>query len=231
MGDFSPSKFLLTIFHFYFPAYHWDTSDWMPSTRLSHIKDVPGFESQPGSNVASSATCPVGCTRELESDYYLGGYDIDSDSSPSHVEEFLNEEQLPPTLPTDEDFSEPYMPMPAKLHVPNESTLNSGSNGHQLARAHFHPNQYLLPHQLPFGETPQMNFSTPVSGVTAGNGDTNNSVSLSLKMPLSIHASSTSYMSGPSGLNDCECESDFDSADELSHGVTIITDSQQQTQL
>ena len=25
-------------------AYHWDTSDWMPSTRLPNIEEVPGYE-------------------------------------------------------------------------------------------------------------------------------------------------------------------------------------------
>lgn len=216
---------------FYCPAYHWDTSDWMPSTRLSDIEEVPGYEAGPGSDVAGSAPCPGGSTRELESDYYLGGYDIDSDYPPPHEEEFLSEDQLPPPLPTDEDFPGPYMPMPAKPPVSNESTLSSGSNARQHARPHFHPSQYLPPHQLPLGEMPHGDFSTSVSGVSAGNGDTDNSVSVSLNMRVSVGASLASDMSAPCGLDDSEHSSDFNSMDGLRPGLTIITDSQQQTEV
>ncbi|KAK5905215.1 hypothetical protein CesoFtcFv8_006701 [Champsocephalus esox] len=185
-------------------AYHWDTSDWMPNTRLSDIEEVPGYEAPPSSDVACSAPRLGGSTRELESDYYLGGYDIDSDYPPPHEEEFLSLDQLPPPLPT-------------------------GSAGHQQARPNFHPSQYLPPHQLPLGEASHGDISTPMSGVTPGNGDTDDSVSLNMR--LSVGASSTSDMSAPGGLDDSEHGSDFDSMDELRRGVTIITDSQQQTEV
>ncbi|XP_076590809.1 protocadherin Fat 3-like isoform X7 [Chaetodon auriga] len=205
-------------------AYHWDTSDWMPSTRLSDIEEVAGYEAGPGSDVAGSVPHLGGSTRALESDYYLGGYDIDSDYAPPHEEEFLSQDQLPPPLPTSEDFPEPYTPIPSNLPVSKESTLSSGSTGDQHARPHFHPSQYLPPHQLPLGD-----FSTAMSGVTPGNGDTDDS--LSLNMRLSVGASSASDMSAPCGLDDSEHSSDFDSMDELRRGVTIITDSQQQTEV
>ncbi|KAM9852765.1 protocadherin Fat 3a isoform 2-T2 [Aulostomus maculatus] len=208
-------------------AYHWDTSDWMPSTRLSDIEEVPGYEAGPGE--AGSAQRLGGSTRELESDYYLGGYDIDSDYPPPHDEEFLSQDQLPPPLPTGEDYPEPYTPLPANLPVSKESTLSSGSTGHQNARPHFHPSQYLPPHQLPFGETMHGDFSTSTSGVTPRNGDTDDSVSLNMR--LSVGASSASDVSVPCGLDDSEHGSDFDSMDELRRGVTIITDSQQQTEV
>uniref|UniRef100_A0A8C4HCU1 FAT atypical cadherin 3a n=1 Tax=Dicentrarchus labrax TaxID=13489 RepID=A0A8C4HCU1_DICLA len=210
-------------------AYHWDTSDWMPSTRLSDIEEVPNYEAGPGSDVAGSAPRLGGSTRELESDYYLGGYDIDSDYPPPHVEEFLSQDQLPPPLPSGEDYPEPYTPMPANLPVSKESTLSSSSTGHQHARPHFHPSQYLPPHQLPLGEGPHGDFNTSVGGVTAGNGDTDDSVSLNMR--LSVGASSASDVSAPCGLDDSEHGSDFDSMDELRRGVTIITDSQQQTEV
>ena len=57
-------------------AYHWDTSDWMPGARLSDIEEVPNYENQEGGSAHQ------GSTRELESDYYLGGYDIDSEYPP-----------------------------------------------------------------------------------------------------------------------------------------------------
>uniref|UniRef100_A0A3B5AFA8 FAT atypical cadherin 3 n=1 Tax=Stegastes partitus TaxID=144197 RepID=A0A3B5AFA8_9TELE len=210
-------------------AYHWDTSDWMPSTRLSDIEEVPGFEVGPGSEVAGSAPHLVGSTRELESDYYLGGYDIDSDYPPPHEEEFLSQDQLPPPLPSGEDYPEPYTPLPANPPASKESTLSSGSTGHQHTRPHFHPSQYLPPHQLPFGEAPQGDFSNSVGMVSPGNEDSDDSVSLN--MGLSVGASSASDMSAPCGPDDSEHGSDFDSMDELRRGVTIITDSQQQTEV
>ncbi|XP_033953236.1 protocadherin Fat 3a isoform X2 [Pseudochaenichthys georgianus] len=210
-------------------AYHWDTSDWMPNTRLSDIEEVPGYEAPPSSDVACSAPRLGGSTRELESDYYLGGYDIDSDYPPPHEEEFLSLDQLPPPLPTGEEYPEAYTPLPTNPPVSKESTLSSGSAGHQQARPNFHPSQYLPPHQLPLGEASHGDLSTPMSGVTPGNGDTDDSVSLNMR--LSVGASSTSDMSAPGGLDDSEHGSDFDSMDELRRGVTIITDSQQQTEV
>ncbi|XP_069390112.1 protocadherin Fat 3a isoform X4 [Paralichthys olivaceus] len=208
-------------------AYHWDTSDWMPSTRLSDIEEVPIYETGPGSEVACSVPRHGGSTRELESDYYLGGYDIDSDYPPPHEEEFLSQDQLPPPLPTGEDYPEPDSPLPTNPPASKESTLSSGSTGPQHSRPHFHPSQYLPPHQLPLGETPHGDLST--CGITPGNGDTDDSVSLNMR--LSVGASSASDMSAPCGLDDSEHGSDFDSMDELRRGVTIITDSQQQTEV
>uniref|UniRef100_A0A7N6FLR0 FAT atypical cadherin 3a n=1 Tax=Anabas testudineus TaxID=64144 RepID=A0A7N6FLR0_ANATE len=210
-------------------AYHWDTSDWMPSTRLSDIEEAPGYEAGPGSEVAGPARHLGGSTRGLESDYYLGGYDIDSDYPPPHEEVFLSQDQLPPPLPTGEDYPEPYTTLPSNPPVSKESTLSSGSTGRQNARPQFHPSQYLPPHQLPLGEAPHGDFSTSMSGVTPGNGDTDDSVSLNMR--LSVGASSASDMSAPCGLDDSEHGSDFDSMDELRRGVTIITDSQQQTEV
>ncbi|CAB1457850.1 unnamed protein product [Pleuronectes platessa] len=198
----------------------------MPSTRLSDIEEVPSYETGPGSEVAGSVPRLEGSTRELESDYYLGGYDIDSDYPPPH-EEFLSQDQLPPPLPTGEDYPEPYAPLPTNPPASKESTLSSGGTGLQHSRPHFHPSQYLPPHQLPVGETSHGNFSA--CGVTPGNGDTDDSVSPNMR--LSVGASSASDMSAPCGLDDSEHGSDFDSMDELRRGVTIITDSQQQTEV
>lgn len=201
----------------------------MPNTRLSDIEEVPGYEAGPGGEVAGSGPRHGGSTRELESDYYLGGCDIDNDYPPLHEEEFLSHDQLPPPLPTGEDYPEPYAPLPSNPPASKESTLSSGSTGHRHARPQFHPSQYLPPHQLPLGEVPHGDFSTSVSGLTPGNGDTDDSVSLNMR--LSVGASSASDMSAPCGLDDSEHGSDFDSMDELRRGVTIITDSQQQTEV
>ncbi|XP_055370186.1 protocadherin Fat 3a isoform X5 [Betta splendens] len=210
-------------------AYHWDTSDWMPSTRLSDIAEVPGYEASPGIEAAGSAPHLGGSTRGLESDYYLGGYDIDSDYPLPHEEEFLSQDQLPPPLPTAEDYAEPYQSLPSNPPVSKESLLSSGSTARQNARPQFHPSQYLPPHQLPLGEASHGELGTSVTGVTPGNGDSDDTVSINMR--LSVGASSASDMSASCGLDDSERGSDFDSMDELRLGVTITTDSQQQTEV
>ncbi|XP_056297999.1 protocadherin Fat 3a isoform X3 [Pseudoliparis swirei] len=209
-------------------AYHWDTSDWMPSTRLSNIEEVvPSYKTGPVGEVAGSAPRLGGCTRELESDYYLGGYDIDSDFPHPHEEELLSQDQLPPPLPTGEEYAEPYTPLPTNPAVSKESSMSSGSTELQHA-LHFHPSQYLPPHHLPIGEA-HRDFSSSMSGVSPGTVDTDDSVSLNMR--LSVGASSASDMSTPCGLDDSAHGSDCDSMDELRRGVTIITDSQQQTEV
>ncbi|XP_076002461.1 protocadherin Fat 3-like isoform X2 [Genypterus blacodes] len=190
-------------------AYHWDTSDWMPSTRMSDIEKVPSFEVGPGVNVTGSAPHLGDSTRELESDYYLGGYDIDSDYPAPQEDEFLSQDQLPPPLPRIEDYPEHYSTLPAN----QESILSVASAGHQHARPHFHPSQYLPSHQLPLGETlsggvPGEEIHTSASGMTEGNGDPD----------VSAHCRLDDFESG--------C-----SVDDFCRGITIITDSQQQTEV
>ncbi|XP_051521516.1 protocadherin Fat 3-like isoform X2 [Myxocyprinus asiaticus] len=118
-------------------AYHWDTSDWLPSTRLPDIEEVPTYET---SEVAVA----------LESDYYLGGFDIDSDYPPPQEEEFMSQDQLPPPLPTEE-----YDTSLANQPTSRDSTLS----GDRKPRPQFHPSQYLPPHQLPLGSAGE-EFST-----------------------------------------------------------------------
>ncbi|XP_016104917.1 protocadherin Fat 3-like isoform X2 [Sinocyclocheilus grahami] len=157
-------------------AYHWDTSDWLPSIRLPDIEEVPTYE-----------TGEVGVA--LESDYYLGGFDIDSDYSPPQEEEFMSQDQLPPPLPTEE-----YDTSPANQPVSRESTLS----GDRKPRPHFHPSQYLPPHQLPLGSTGE-EFST-FTGREAR---------------LSINASSASDVSSaPCGFEDSETGGSLDSLED-----------------
>uniref|UniRef100_A0A8C2BHM0 FAT atypical cadherin 3a n=1 Tax=Cyprinus carpio TaxID=7962 RepID=A0A8C2BHM0_CYPCA len=157
-------------------AYHWDTSDWLPSTRLPDIEEVPTYE-----------TVEVGVA--LESDYYLGGFDIDSDYSPPQEEEFMSQDQLPPPLPTEE-----FDTSPANQPVSRESTLS----GDRKPRAHFHPSQYLPPHQLPLGSTGE-EFST-----FTGRGER-----------LSINVSSASDVSSvPCGFEDSETGGSLDSLED-----------------
>lgn len=158
-------------------AYHWDTSDWLPSTRLPDIEEVPTYET-PEVAVA------------LESDYYLGGFDIDSDYPPPQEEEFMSQDQLPPPLPTEE-----FDTSPANQPVSRESTLS----GDRKPRPHFHPSQYLPPHQLPLGSTGE-EFSTFTGR----------------EERLSVNASSASSVSSaPCGFEDSETGGSLDSFEDM----------------
>ncbi|XP_057206378.1 protocadherin Fat 3a isoform X2 [Triplophysa rosa] len=157
-------------------AYHWDNSDWLPSTRLPDIDEVPTYE-----------TGEVGVA--LETDYYLGGFDVDSDYPPPHEEEFMSRDQLPPPLPTEE-----FDTSPANQPASRDSTLS----GDRKPRPHFHPSQYLPPHQLPLG-TAGEEFSTFASR----------------EERLSVNASSISDVSStPCGFEDSETSGSLDSLED-----------------
>ncbi|XP_050832385.1 protocadherin Fat 3 [Serinus canaria] len=206
-------------------AYHWDTSDWMPSARLSDIEEVPNFETTDGGSAHH------GSTRELETDYYLGGYDIDSDYPPPHEEEFLSQDQLPPPLP--EDYPDQYEALPPSQPVSMASTLSPDCR----RRPHFHPSQYLPPHSFP-NETDTTGSQTGNEFSTFAVGPSQNTENASAgKVPLSLHNSlnaSNSDVSAGCGFDDSEVAmSDFESVEELSlENVHIpFVETQQQTQV
>nr|XP_057936456.1 protocadherin Fat 3a isoform X2 [Doryrhamphus excisus] len=204
-------------------AYHWDTSDWMPSTRLSDIEEVPGHKSRSRGNVAaplggSTHGSTHGSTRELESDYYLGGYDVDSDYPPPHEEEFFIQDHLPPPLPAGDDYAEPPS---ANLPRSKESTLSSVGSGPRHGRPHFHPSQYLPPHHLPVAEAVLGDLGTSPCGLTSKHADSSDDAA-SLNMCPSIRASSAS---------DATDDSEHVVTDTPRHGVTVVTDTQQQTEV
>ncbi|XP_038141914.1 protocadherin Fat 3a isoform X2 [Cyprinodon tularosa] len=199
-------------------AYHWDTSDWMP-TRLSDSEGVQNLGSPPDSDAVGLDPSLGGTPHGLESDYYLGGYDVDSDYPPPHEEEFLSQDQLPPPLPAGEDCPEPYTPLLSAAS--KETILNPNSTRLQDTRPSFHPSQYLPTHHLPTGHVPHKDFSTPVEQVSPVNGDS----AVSLNMHLSVGPSSACQtLSSEHG-------SVHEGLSEVRRGVTIITDSQQQTEV
>lgn len=208
------------------PAYHWDISDWVPGSKLSSFEDVPGYEARLASGAEGAASCPGDTTHELESDYYLGGYDIDNDCPSSHVDEFLSEDPLPPPLPTDEDFPELYMPITS---VSSDSTLSSGSNRCQSTRQQ--PSQNLPPHHLPPGDIPPVVFGPSLSGATAGNADIHGCVSAAEHLGTPAGTSSASDTSTRCRLNHPERNTDLENMDDLCEGVTYTTDSEQQTKV
>ncbi|MEQ2226759.1 hypothetical protein ILYODFUR_030635 [Ilyodon furcidens] len=195
----------------------------MPSTRLSDTEEVQKFRSPPDTDL----NCSLGeIPHELESDYYLGGYDVESDYPPPHEEEFLSQDQLPPPLPVGEDCPEPYTPLLSNVPVSLETVLNVSSTSHQDSMPHFHPSQYLPSHQLPTRNVPHRDFSTPVDQTSPANGN----IAVSFNMHLSVGTSQACVVSSPCVL-DSEHGSICEGLSEVCRGVTIITDSQQQTEV
>ncbi|KAM9320567.1 protocadherin Fat 3 isoform 2-T2 [Gastrophryne carolinensis] len=206
-------------------AYHWDTSDWMPNAQLSDIEEAPNYEAADGSSAHH------GSTRELESDYYLGGYDIDSDYPPPQHEDYLSQDQLPPPLP--EDFQEHYDTLPKVQPRSVISTLSPDCR----RRPEFHPSQYLPPHHLSNEIDPSVlqaghSFSTfvPVSSQKMDKTSTDN---VSLSLHNSVGASS-SDISASCGLEDTEVAiSDYESLDsfQIDHSHIPYMETQHQTQV
>ncbi|MBZ3882355.1 Protocadherin Fat 3 [Sciurus carolinensis] len=207
-------------------AYHWDTSDWMPGARLSDIEEVPNYENQDGGSAHQ------GSTRELESDYYLGGYDIDSEYPPPHEEEFLSQDQLPPPLP--EDFPDQYEALPPSQPVSLASTLSPDCR----RRPQFHPSQYLPPHPFPnetdlVGPPASCEFSTFAMSMNQGTETMGPADSVSLSLHNS-RGTSSSDVSANCGFEDSEVAmSDYESVGELSlAGLHIpFAETQHQTQV
>ncbi|XP_063807494.1 protocadherin Fat 3 isoform X5 [Pseudophryne corroboree] len=206
-------------------AYHWDTSDWMPGARLSDIEEAPNYEAADGTSAHH------GSTRELETDYYLGGYDIDSDYPPPQHEDYLSQDQLPPPLP--EDFQEHYDTLPKVQPRSVVDTLSPDCR----RRPQFHPSQYLPPHHLSNEidtsvSQPGHSFSTFVPGPSQ-KVETTSTDNVSLSLHNSVGASS-SDISASCGLEDAEVAiSDYESLDDfrIDHSHIPYMETQHQTQV
>ncbi|KAM6972795.1 protocadherin Fat 1a [Aplochiton taeniatus] len=74
-------------------GYHWDTSDWMPSVQLPGIQEIPQYE------VVESAAPLYSDPSAIDTDYYPGGYDIESDFPPPPEDFPANDDLPPPPLP------------------------------------------------------------------------------------------------------------------------------------
>lgn len=70
-------------------GYHWDTSDWMPSVQLPGIQEFPQYE------VVETPAPLYSDPNAIDTDYYPGGFDIESDFPPP-PEDFPASEDLPP---------------------------------------------------------------------------------------------------------------------------------------
>lgn len=98
--------------------------------------------------------CLEGRTPLLESDYYLGGYDIDSDCPAFHGEVLLSEDL--PALPPDHVFTKPWTPVASTLRLSHRDALDSGSTvtlpGPNLLPSQSHPSPLLCLGHTPPGE-------------------------------------------------------------------------------
>ncbi|XP_066515899.1 protocadherin Fat 1a isoform X2 [Hoplias malabaricus] len=79
-------------------GYHWDTSDWMPSVQLPGIQEFPQYE------VVEAPPTLYTDPALLDTDYYPGGYDIESDFPPP-PDDFPSQDDLPPPPPLGPEFS------------------------------------------------------------------------------------------------------------------------------
>ncbi|XP_027246969.1 protocadherin Fat 1 isoform X3 [Cricetulus griseus] len=111
-------------------GYHWDTSDWMPSVPLPDIQEFPNYEVIDEHTPLYSAD-----PNAIDTDYYPGGYDIESDFPPP-PEDFPAPDELPPLPP---EFSDQFESIHPPRDMPAAGSLGSSSR----SRQRFNLNQYL----------------------------------------------------------------------------------------
>ncbi|XP_056442395.1 protocadherin Fat 1a isoform X2 [Gadus chalcogrammus] len=133
-------------------GYHWDTSDWMPSVQLPGIQEFPQYE------VVESPPAPLYSDRDsaLDTDYYPGGFDIESDFPPP-PDHYPPGDELPPPPPLPEygpDRFDSLRP-PGRDHL-GAAPASPGSPGGVRQRPAlpqlYDLNQYLPQHSYPAGE-------------------------------------------------------------------------------
>uniref|UniRef100_A0A2K6NG81 FAT atypical cadherin 1 n=1 Tax=Rhinopithecus roxellana TaxID=61622 RepID=A0A2K6NG81_RHIRO len=111
-------------------GYHWDTSDWMPSVPLPDIQEFPNYEVIDEQTPLYSAD-----PNAIDTDYYPGGYDIES-GFPPPPEDFPTADELPPLPP---EFGDQFESIHPPRDMPAAGSLGSSSRNRQR----FTLNQYL----------------------------------------------------------------------------------------
>lgn len=158
--------FLLTLFHVLsplpVPGFHWHPSDWRPTTRFSDTEDSPVSQAGPGNRGAMAPACLEGGPQLLESDYYLGGHDIDSERPASHGEVLLTEDL--PALPSHQDLpEEAWPPVAATPRLGHQDVLGSGDAASRPG-PNFLPGRSHPPPALCSGPAPLGGFRSSVKG-------------------------------------------------------------------
>ncbi|XP_018591317.2 protocadherin Fat 1a isoform X3 [Scleropages formosus] len=136
-------------------GYHWDTSDWMPSVQLPGIQEYPQYE---------IVEAPVPLYSDLDAidtDYYPGGYDIESDFPPP-PDDFPVQEELPP-LP-ELQHSDGYGT--SRATPPPASSPGSFSRGRPPHDTYYSLGEYLPRHRYPT-DLPEGYGSMPLSLYTS----------------------------------------------------------------
>uniref|UniRef100_A0A8C1LZZ0 FAT atypical cadherin 1a n=1 Tax=Cyprinus carpio TaxID=7962 RepID=A0A8C1LZZ0_CYPCA len=102
-------------------GYHWDTSDWMPSVQLPGIQEFPQYE------VVKAPPTIYSDPALLDTDYYPGGYDIESDFPPPH-DDFPSHDDLPPPPPVPE-YGDRYDTLQPTTRALNSAPSSPGGSG------------------------------------------------------------------------------------------------------
>ncbi|XP_057188833.1 protocadherin Fat 1a isoform X3 [Triplophysa rosa] len=144
-------------------GYHWDTSDWMPSIQLPGIQEFPQYEV--GESPPTLYTDPA----LLDTDYYPGGYDIESDFPPP-PDDFPAHDDLPPPPPVPE-YGERYDTLQSTTRAPNSTPSSPGGSGIRqrppLPQL-YSLTQFLPQHHYSSDAEPQTNPSSTITSSTTG---------------------------------------------------------------
>ncbi|TSN95695.1 Protocadherin Fat 1 [Bagarius yarrelli] len=182
-------------------GYHWDTSDWMPSVQLPGIQEFPQYE------VVESPPTLYHDPALLDTDYYAGGYDIESDFPPP-PDDFPAHDDLPPPPPPPATY-DTLGPAPA-----------SPAGSWVRQRPHL-PQLYTLSHYLPHHQYPSSDPEAPKNGsITAD------------EVSLSLYASTVSCSDvEESEVPMSDCESGAEDSMQLRRLIVAPQPQQQHTEV
>ncbi|XP_065110593.1 protocadherin Fat 1a isoform X2 [Paramisgurnus dabryanus] len=144
-------------------GYHWDTSDWMPSIQLPGIQEFPQYEV--GESPPTLYTDPA----LLDTDYYPGGYDIESDFPPP-PDDFPSHDDLPPPPPVPE-YGERYDTLQSATRALNSTPSSPGGSAvrHRPPLPQLYSlTQFLPQHHYSSDAEPQTNPSSTMTSSTTG---------------------------------------------------------------
>ncbi|XP_050003178.1 protocadherin Fat 1 isoform X3 [Alexandromys fortis] len=209
-------------------GYHWDTSDWMPSVPLPDIQEFPNYEVIDEHTPLYSAD-----PNAIDTDYYPGGYDIESDFPPP-PEDFPAPDELPPLPP---EFSDQFESIHPPRDMPAAGSLGSSSRGRQRFNLNqYLPNFYPVDMSEPQKQGPRENSPRREPFAPYPPGYPRNLEAPTIEnMPMSVYPS-TASCSDVSACCEVESEvmmSDYESGDEGHFDEVTIPplDAQQHTQV
>uniref|UniRef100_A0A8D3DX25 FAT atypical cadherin 1a n=1 Tax=Scophthalmus maximus TaxID=52904 RepID=A0A8D3DX25_SCOMX len=224
-------------------GYHWDTSDWMPSVQLPGIQEFPQYE-------VVEAPAPLYSDQSaIDTDYYPGGFDIESDFPPPPEDFHANDDLPPPPLPEFADRCDTLRP-PGRDLDPSGTGGSGGVRQRPAMPQLYSLNQYLPQHSYPGdggdaegqGATSTSANTTPAS--TLGTGGYRGGYALGCgldfdssaldNMSLSLYTSTASCSDMSACCEESEAMiSDYESGDEGHFERLAIPalDSQQHTEV